>query len=59
MKRHTFLNSFSFAIAQEGSEPTGIQVVQDGYKEIVVEFESIRELLGYLPDAVDELQKNR
>lgn len=33
-------------------------MIQNGNEEVVVELEGIRELLGYLPDTVDELQEN-
>lgn len=55
----TVLNSFPFAIAQECAESAGVQMVQYGDKEVIVEFKSVRKLLCYLPNAVNKLQKHR
>lgn len=55
----TFLNPFPFTITQKCAKSAGIQMIQYGYEEAIVELEGIGKLLGDLPHAVHELQKHR
>lgn len=54
----TVLNTLSLAVVQKRSESTRVQMIEYGYEKIIVKFKCIRELLRYLPHAVDELEEN-
>ncbi len=52
------LAPFFVAVEQESAEQTGVEMIEYESEEVLVELEAMRELIGDLPDAVDELEEN-
>ena len=42
-------------VVEERAEETGVEVVEQEREKVLVELERVRELVGHLPHAVDEL----
>merc|ERR1719323_809352 len=53
------LPPLTLRVVEEGAEEAGVEVVEQEGEEVLVELEGVRELVGDLPNAVDELQKHR
>ena len=53
------LPPLALRVVEEGAEEAGVEVVEQEGEEVLVELEGVRELVGDLPHAVDELQKHR
>lgn len=50
-----FGNAFLFGVAEKSAETTGVEMIEDGDEEMLVEFEGVWKLTTNLPDAVYEL----
>ena len=52
------INSFFLAVVEKSAKLASVHVLENGEEEFLVEFKDFRILLHYLPDAVDELEKD-
>ena len=55
---YAVLPPFALRVVEEGAEEAGVEVVEQEREEVLVELERVRELVGDLPHAVDELQEH-
>ena len=49
------LPPLALRVVEEGAEEAGVEVVEQEREKVLVELERVRELVGHLPHAVDEL----